>query len=48
MNPFALVLFGLGLILIVIGFKGSQHHVMDTFRGVKTTSTSNPSQVTAL
>lgn len=45
MNPFALILFGLGLLLIVIGIKGSQHHVMDTFRGVRTTPAATPNSV---
>lgn len=33
MNPLGLVLVGLGLILIIIGFKGSQHQVIKTFKG---------------
>lgn len=36
MNPLGLILLSLGLILIVIGFKGSQHNVINAFKGVKT------------
>lgn len=35
MNPLALIIMGVGLLLIVIGFTGSQHHVMTAFKGVK-------------
>ncbi len=35
MNPWALILFAAGLILVIIGFHGSQHEVADAFRGVK-------------
>ena len=34
MNPFALVLIGIGLMLMVIGFKGSQHNIAAAFKGV--------------
>jgi hypothetical protein len=34
-NPFALILFGIGLLLIVIGIKGSQHDVLNAFKSVK-------------
>ena len=35
MNPLALILVGLGVILIVIGVKGSQHNVENAYKGVK-------------
>lgn len=28
MNPFGLILIGIGILLIIIGFKGSQHNVL--------------------
>lgn len=34
MNPWGLMFVALGFLLIVIGFKGSQHTVMDAFKGV--------------
>jgi hypothetical protein len=33
-NPFGLLLLGLGLIMIIIGYKGSQHSVLAAFKGV--------------
>lgn len=33
MNPWGLLLIGVGLILIIIGFKGSQHGVIQAFTG---------------
>lgn len=48
MNPLGLMLIAIGLILIVIGFKGSQHNVLGAFKGTtssaaakKTGSTGN-------
>lgn len=35
MNPFALILFGIGMLLVVIGIKGSQHDVLSMFKNVK-------------
>jgi hypothetical protein len=35
-NPWAPVLIGIGIILIVMGFKGSQHNVLKAFKGIKT------------
>ena len=34
MSPLGLVLIGIGLLMIVIGFKGSQHSVMAAFKNV--------------
>lgn len=34
MSPLGLVLIGIGLLMIVIGFKGSQHSVMNAFKNV--------------
>lgn len=34
MNPFGLFLISVGLLMIVIGFKGSQHNVMNAFKGI--------------
>lgn len=36
MSPFGLILIGLGIVLIVIGVKGSQHEILATLKGVKT------------
>jgi hypothetical protein len=38
MNPWGLLLVGIGLILIIIGFKGSQHGVLQAFTGKLTTA----------
>lgn len=38
MNPWGILFVGLGLIMIVIGFKGSQHSVVDAFKGIKPAS----------
>lgn len=35
MNPWGILLIGIGLIMIVIGFKGSQHKVIAAFKGTK-------------
>lgn len=35
MNPWGLMFIALGFLLIVIGFKGSQHNVMKAFKGIK-------------
>lgn len=35
MNPLGLILIGLGLVLIIIGFKGSQHNIITALQGVK-------------
>lgn len=34
MNPWGLLFIAIGLLMIVVGFKGSQHSVMDAFKGV--------------
>lgn len=34
MNPFGLFLISVGLLMIIIGFKGSQHNVMNAFKGI--------------
>jgi hypothetical protein len=34
-NPWGILLIGIGLIMIVIGFKGSQHKVIAAFKGTK-------------
>jgi hypothetical protein len=39
MNPFGVILVLLGFVLIVIGFKGSQHRIMADLKGVRTTKT---------
>lgn len=33
MNPWGLMFIALGFLMIVIGFKGSQHSVMDAVKG---------------
>lgn len=50
MNPLALILVGLGVILIVIGFKGSQHNVLAAFKGVPSAAKgkSTPASKTAV
>lgn len=35
MNPYSFILIALGGILIIIGIHGSQHDVMNAFRGTK-------------
>jgi hypothetical protein len=40
MNPWGLLFVGLGILLIVIGFKGSQHGVIQAFTG-KSASTAS-------
>lgn len=35
MNPFGLLLILLGFVLIVIGFKGSQHNIMSDLKGIR-------------
>lgn len=54
MNPLSLLLLGLGIILVVIGFKGSQSKVLAALKGVpqvakgqKVTATVNSSAVNA-
>ena len=37
MNPLSLILLGLGVIMIVIGVKGSQHKVLGSLKGAKPT-----------
>jgi hypothetical protein len=50
-NPWGILFVGIGLIMIIIGFKGSQHSVIDAFKGVKggtgaqATKTSAPASV---
>jgi len=34
-NPWGILLIGVGLIMIVIGFKGSQHKVLAAIKGAK-------------
>jgi hypothetical protein len=38
MNPLGILLIGIGLIMVVIGFKGSQHNVLEAFKGVPSAS----------
>lgn len=33
MNPWGILFVGLGLIMIIVGFKGSQHSVITAFKG---------------
>jgi hypothetical protein len=35
MNPWGLLFIGLGLVIFIIGFKGSQHKVVQAFKDVK-------------
>lgn len=39
MNPLGVILVLLGFVLMVIGFKGSQHNIMDDLKGIRTTRT---------
>lgn len=34
MNPFGIILIGLGIIIFIVGFKGSQHEVVNAFQGI--------------
>jgi hypothetical protein len=45
MNPWGLIVMGLGLIMIIIGFKGSQHSVIAALKGAKP-STAAPATAT--
>jgi len=40
MNPWGLIVMGLGLIMIIIGFKGSQHSVIAALKGSKPVASS--------
>lgn len=42
MNPWGLMFIALGFLMIVIGFKGSQHSVMDAIKGKKSAATEVP------
>jgi hypothetical protein len=51
-NPIGLIILGIGIIMFIIGFKGSQHEVVAAFKGVKsgtatTTKKTAPTQVAA-
>lgn len=35
MNPVGFIVIGIGIIVFIIGFKGSQHNVVQAFKGVK-------------
>lgn len=39
MNAAGLIIMAMGLILIIIGVKGSQHNIIDSLKGVKATNT---------
>lgn len=43
MNPMGLFIIGIGLIVFIVGFKGSQHEVINAFKGVTGTKPSTPS-----
>jgi hypothetical protein len=34
-NPYTFILFAIGVLLILIGFHGTQHKIADAFRGVQ-------------
>lgn len=36
MSPYALILLGLGIIIVIIGVKGSQHTVVNAIKNVRT------------
>jgi hypothetical protein len=38
MNPLGLIIIGLGIICFIIGFKGTQHRVVNAFKGVSLNS----------
>lgn len=46
MNPWAILMIGLGLILIVIGVKGSQHEVIAAFTGKNAATSTNTASTT--
>jgi hypothetical protein len=45
-NPWGLIIIGLGLMMIIIGFKGSQHSVIDALKNTSgpVTATAPPAQ----
>lgn len=47
MNPISLILIGLGLILIYVGWKGSQHTVFATLLGHNTSTTAKKTSNTS-
>lgn len=42
MNPWGLMFIALGFLMVVVGFKGSQHNVMKAFKGTNPKSKSTP------
>ena len=59
MNPWGVILVALGVVLIMIGITGSQHKILQVFKGIPSaaggassasqpTPASNPGDVTAL
>ena len=43
MNPWAFIAIALGILLIIIGVKGSQHNITGAITGKKTGSSTAPS-----
>jgi hypothetical protein len=49
MNPWGILFVGLGIIIFIIGFKGSQHTVLQSFKNVKSpgaTTAASPASAT--
>lgn len=47
MNPWGIIFIGLGLIMVIIGIKGSQHSVKDAFASLSPNYSPASSQSTA-
>lgn len=46
MNPWAFVVIAIGILLIIIGVKGTQHDIASTIVGHKTQGSQPPTNVT--
>ena len=42
MNPWALVIIGIGIMLVIVGVKGTQHNLVPAITGKKSGNTSAP------
>lgn len=47
MNPLGFVIIGLGIIMIIVGVKGSQHSIIDALTGKKPSTASTTAATAA-